>query len=173
MKQFNKTNGMYALLIAVAAMIGVTFYGSCSADEDYDGYSSKDELFTLADGEMNLRTEGVNEQTATITYTNTILAFHPSNNSNDSSLFIYDSSDLTIRYNYNNSLHKVSIDRVECPLDDTRVFSARIKNCFWNPKVQSVTFEAEVKFERTINNTLYLAKFDSIETYQISIFHYN
>ena len=35
MKRFNKTNGMYALLIAVAAMIGITIYGSCSADEDY------------------------------------------------------------------------------------------------------------------------------------------
>ena len=57
MKRFNKTNGMYALLIAVAAMIGITIYGSCSADEDYDNYSSGDELFTLADGEMNLRTE--------------------------------------------------------------------------------------------------------------------
>ena len=35
MKRFNKTNGMYALLVAVAAMIGITIYGSCSADEDY------------------------------------------------------------------------------------------------------------------------------------------
>ena len=52
MKRFNKTNGMYALLIAVAAMIGITIYGSCSADEDYDNYSSGDELFTLANGEM-------------------------------------------------------------------------------------------------------------------------
>ena len=52
MKRFNKTNGMYALLIAVAAMIGVTIYGSCSADEDYGDYSSRDELFTLADGIM-------------------------------------------------------------------------------------------------------------------------
>lgn len=58
MKRFNKTNGMYALLIAVATMIGITIYGSCSADEDYDGFSSRDELFTLADGEMNLRSEG-------------------------------------------------------------------------------------------------------------------
>lgn len=57
MKRFNKTNGMYALLIAVATMIGITIYGSCSADEDYDGFSSRDELFTLADGEMNLRSE--------------------------------------------------------------------------------------------------------------------
>lgn len=51
-------NGMYALLIAVAAMIGVTIYGSCSADEDYDGCSSKNELFTLADGEMERGGEG-------------------------------------------------------------------------------------------------------------------
>ena len=57
MKRFNKTNGMYALLIAVATMIGITIYGSCSSEEDYDGFSSKDELFTLADGEMNLRSE--------------------------------------------------------------------------------------------------------------------
>jgi hypothetical protein len=57
MKRLNRQKGMYALLIAVAALIGVTIYGSCSADEDYDGYSSRDELFSLADGEMNLRTE--------------------------------------------------------------------------------------------------------------------
>jgi hypothetical protein len=43
---------MYALLMVVAAMIGITIYSSCSADEDYDGYSSKNELFTLADGIM-------------------------------------------------------------------------------------------------------------------------
>ena len=58
MKRFNKTNGMYALLVAVATMIGITIYGSCSADEDYGDYSSRDELFTLADEEMNLRNEG-------------------------------------------------------------------------------------------------------------------
>lgn len=53
-----QTKGMYALLIIVAAaVIGNTIYTSCSADEDYDGYSSKDELFTLADGEMNLRSD--------------------------------------------------------------------------------------------------------------------
>lgn len=57
MKRFNKTNGMYALLVAVATMIGITVYGSCSADEDYGDYSSRDELFTLADGEMSLRSE--------------------------------------------------------------------------------------------------------------------
>lgn len=59
MKRFNKTNGMYALLVAVVALIGITIYGSCSADEDYDGYSSKDELFTLADSIMG---RGVEEQ---------------------------------------------------------------------------------------------------------------
>ena len=32
---------MYALLIAVAAMIGITIYGSCSADEDYGEYVTK------------------------------------------------------------------------------------------------------------------------------------
>ena len=52
MKRTNKLKGMYALLVAVAACIGITIYASCSADEDYDGYASKDELFTLADGEM-------------------------------------------------------------------------------------------------------------------------
>lgn len=52
-----QTKGMYALLIAVATMIGVTIYVSCSADEDYDGYSSDDELFTLAEKEMTLRYE--------------------------------------------------------------------------------------------------------------------
>ena len=59
MKRFNKTNGMYALLVAVAALIGVTIYGSCSADEDYGDYSSRDELFTLADGIMGRGVEGV------------------------------------------------------------------------------------------------------------------
>ena len=53
----SQTKGMYALLVAVATLIGITIYGSCSADEEYDGYSSGDELFTLADKEMNLRTE--------------------------------------------------------------------------------------------------------------------
>ena len=48
---------MYVLLIAVAACIGILIYASCSADEDYDGYASKDELFTLADGEMSLRSD--------------------------------------------------------------------------------------------------------------------
>ena len=52
MKKLNKSKGMCVLLIAVAAVIGITIYGSCSADEDYDNYSSADELFTLADGEM-------------------------------------------------------------------------------------------------------------------------
>ena len=55
--QVNKRESMYALLVAVAVMIGITIYGSCSADEDYGDYSSRDELFTLADGEMNLRSE--------------------------------------------------------------------------------------------------------------------
>jgi len=44
-----KDKKMYALLVVVTAMIGITIYESCSADEDYDGYSSKNELFTLAD----------------------------------------------------------------------------------------------------------------------------
>ena len=57
MKRLNKTKGMYALLIAVAAMIGITIYASCSADDDYDNYSSGNELFTLADGEMSLRSD--------------------------------------------------------------------------------------------------------------------
>ena len=52
MKKLNKLKGMYALLVVVATMIGITIYGSCSADEDYDNYSSGDELFTLADGIM-------------------------------------------------------------------------------------------------------------------------
>ena len=47
MKQI-KQNGMYALLIAVAACIGITIYASCSADEDYDYYSGN-ELSTRAE----------------------------------------------------------------------------------------------------------------------------
>lgn len=57
MKRTNKLKRMYALLVAVAACIGITIYASCSADEDYDGYSSKNELFTLADGIMERGTE--------------------------------------------------------------------------------------------------------------------
>ena len=41
MKRFNKTKSIYALLIAVAAMIGVTIYGSCSADEDFWGFDEE------------------------------------------------------------------------------------------------------------------------------------
>lgn len=48
---------MYALLVVVAAVIGITIYASCSADDDYDNYSSGNELFTLADGEMSLRSD--------------------------------------------------------------------------------------------------------------------
>lgn len=54
MKRLHKLKGMYALLIAVAAVIGITIYGSCSADEDYDGYYYPDnELSTRADGIMD------------------------------------------------------------------------------------------------------------------------
>ena len=56
MKDF-KAKGMYALLVVVAAVIGITIYASCSADDDYDNYSSGHELFTLADGEMSLRSD--------------------------------------------------------------------------------------------------------------------
>lgn len=50
MKRLNKLKGMYALLVAVAAMIGVTIYGSCSADEDHDyGYHYGQELSTRAE----------------------------------------------------------------------------------------------------------------------------
>ena len=41
MKRLNKQNGMYALLVAVAAMIGITIYGSCSADEDIWGFDNE------------------------------------------------------------------------------------------------------------------------------------
>lgn len=41
MKRLNKTKGMYALLIAVAACIGITIYGSCSADEDFWGFDEE------------------------------------------------------------------------------------------------------------------------------------
>lgn len=57
MKILNEFKGMYALLIAVAAAIGITLYGSCSADEDYDNYYSGDELSSLADEQMALRYE--------------------------------------------------------------------------------------------------------------------
>lgn len=58
MKQI-KQNGMYALLVVVTAMIGITIYASCSADEDYDyGYYSVQELNTRADGMMGMGDEG-------------------------------------------------------------------------------------------------------------------
>ena len=44
MKKMNNNNrlkGMYALLVAVAAMIGITIYGSCSADEDFWGFDNE------------------------------------------------------------------------------------------------------------------------------------
>ena len=53
MKRLNKLKGMYALLVAVAAMIGITICGSCSADEDYDFvYHYGQELCTRAEREM-------------------------------------------------------------------------------------------------------------------------
>ena len=41
MKRLNKLKGMYALLIAVVALIGITIYGSCSADEDFWGFDEE------------------------------------------------------------------------------------------------------------------------------------
>ena len=59
MKRLNEHKVMYALLIAVAAMIGITINESCSEDEDYDNYSSSDELFTLADGVIGRGVENI------------------------------------------------------------------------------------------------------------------
>ena len=59
MKRLNKLKGMYALLVAVAAMIGITICGSCSADEDYDFvYHYGQELCTRAEREMGRSVEG-------------------------------------------------------------------------------------------------------------------
>ena len=55
-KRLNEHKGMYALLIAVAAMIAITIYGSCSAEEDFDYYSGR-ELSTRADGVMGINSE--------------------------------------------------------------------------------------------------------------------
>ena len=41
MNNNNRLKGMYALLVAVAAMIGITIYGSCSADEDFWGFDEE------------------------------------------------------------------------------------------------------------------------------------
>lgn len=51
MKRLNKLKGMYALLVAVAAMIGVTIYGSCSTDEDFWGFDA------IKTSEENTRSE--------------------------------------------------------------------------------------------------------------------
>lgn len=56
-KRLNEHKGMYALLIAVAAMIAITIYGSCSAEED-DDYYSDNELSTRAEREMRRGNEG-------------------------------------------------------------------------------------------------------------------
>ena len=59
MRRLNKLKGMYALLIAVVALIGITIYGSCSADEDYgDYYYSGNELSTRAERIMERGNEG-------------------------------------------------------------------------------------------------------------------
>lgn len=58
MKRLNRQKGMYALLIAVATMIGITIYASCSSDEDFDYSSDNDELFTRAEREMGRGREG-------------------------------------------------------------------------------------------------------------------
>ena len=55
----SQTKGMYALLIAVATMVCITIYESCSADEDYDYYSGN-ELNTRAEREMGRSGEGNN-----------------------------------------------------------------------------------------------------------------
>lgn len=52
----SQTKGMYALLMAVAAMIGITIYGSCSADEDY-GCHFDQELSTRAERLMRREQE--------------------------------------------------------------------------------------------------------------------
>ncbi len=41
MKRLNKFKGMYALLVVVAAVIGITIYGSCSADGDFWGFDEE------------------------------------------------------------------------------------------------------------------------------------
>ncbi len=41
MNNNNRLKGMYALLVAVATMIGITVYGSCSADEDFWGFDEE------------------------------------------------------------------------------------------------------------------------------------
>ena len=173
MKRLNKQKGMYALLIAVAAMIGITIYGSCSADEDYDGYSSKDELFTLADGEMSLRSEGVNGLYATITDTNKVFIFHPIVNPNDSSLFVYNTCDITITYCCDDSYQNVSIESVVCPIDDLSVIRQKISNYHMNPLNQSVSFKVSISFQRTINNTIYSSRFEDYKTIHKSDFHSN
>ena len=57
MKRLNKFKGLYALLVVVTTMIGITIYESCSADEDYDDYSGQ-ELSTRAEREMGKSREG-------------------------------------------------------------------------------------------------------------------
>jgi hypothetical protein len=58
MKRFTKLKGMYEQLLAVATMIGITIYASCSADEDFGYYYSGYELNTRADGMMGSGNEG-------------------------------------------------------------------------------------------------------------------
>ena len=174
MKRFNKTNGMYALLIAVAAMIGITIYGSCSADEDYDGYSSKDELFTLADGEMNLRTEGVNNRLyASPTCASIPLCFKPQNNSNDSTLFIYDTCNITINFSCNDNYTNPHIESIDCPFDIIGVYNEQFITWYYYNLTKAVHFKVSAKIEREINNTIYSSVALGAGRIKQGEFHYN
>jgi hypothetical protein len=109
MKRTNKLKGMYALLIAVAACIGITIYASCSADEDYDGYASKDELFTLADGEMGRGAENVPVYTkiSPIQHIDSvIISINKFEFGEFNQFFTYDTINISFRIKSNNTFDK-------------------------------------------------------------------
>lgn len=169
MKRMNKQNGMYALLIAVAALIGITIYASCSADEDYDGYSSKDELFTLADGEMSLRSDVVNGLHGSKPISNMVFEFRPVDHPNDSSLYIYDISNVTIHFSCDPSFNNATVDGIDLSFDSTEIYEINLLR--WKKHNTYAEFAISAKIRRQINNITYKSIGPFQSSIQLSSFH--
>lgn len=172
MKDF-KAKGMYALLVVVAAVIGITIYASCSADDDYDNYSSGNELFTLADGEMSLRSDvgGSNRLYASVIIPNIIFRFTPHDNPDDSSLFVYDTCQVTCRFSCGYNYSNLTIEDIELPLNNIEVLNKEIQT--WYPYVQQIYFTVFARIKREINNTTYYANGTLGGSIPKTAFHYN
>ncbi len=154
MKRTNKLKGMYALLVAVAACVGITIYASCSADEDYDGYASKDELFTLADGEMEQGREG----NGIITYISPQIQVSNKTFTFDDSTGTYPDMTLSFKYylttnNLNNtdSYHVIAFD---CNDSQIKVKGSFARQYRYNSETQTykyyLVFGAHLKSDPSI-----------------------